>query len=226
MKNLGKFFAIATLGFFAVSCSNTGEAVEASDAQEVATPEETSATYAVSTEGDEVKWIGFMSFSDKQHNGAIQVSEGSFETNNGEIVAGSFIIDMGSITNEDLPEEGDYNQASLVGHLTSPDFFDVANHPTATFTVTGIEAIENGENGLTHNISGNLKMKGEEKNITFPATVTMGDDAISFQAPEFTINRTDWKVAYGSTLIEGLTQDKLIDDNIKLIIDLKAQKKA
>ncbi len=224
MKNLGKFFAIAAFGFFAASCSNTGEAVEANEAQEVITPEETSATYVVSTEGDEVKWVGFKTITGDQHNGTIQVTEGSFDTHNGEIVGGSFVIDMNSIANEDLPEEGDYNRAKLVGHLTSPDFFDVANHPTATFTITGITAVENGENGATHNISGNLKLKGEEKNITFPATVTMTDDMISLQTPEFTIDRTNWNVMYGSASLESVAKDKAIDNNIKLVIDLKAAK--
>ncbi len=226
MKNLGKFFAIAAFGFFAVSCGNTGEAVEATEAQEVTTPEETSATYVVSTEGDEVKWVGFKTISGDKHNGTIQVTEGNFETHNGEIVGGSFVIDMNSIHNEDVPVEGDYNKAKLEGHLKSADFFDVANHPTATFTITGVTAIENGENGVTHTISGNFKMKGEEKNISFPAKVTMVDDMIMLSAPEFTIDRTDWNVMAMSASLEGFAKDKAVDNNIKLVVDLKAAKQS
>ncbi len=226
MKNLGKFFAMAAFGIFAVSCNNSGEAVEANDAQEVSTPEETSATYIVSTEGDEIKWVGFKTFTESQHTGTMQVSEGKFETHNGEIVGGSFIVDMNSIYNEDLPAEGDYNKEKLVGHLKSPDFFDVANHPTATFTITGITAAENGENGVTHNISGNLKMRGNEKNITIPAKINMTDDMIELSTPEFTIDRTNWSVMYGSKNLESVAKDQLIDNNIKLVVDLKAAKQA
>jgi polyisoprenoid-binding protein YceI len=226
MKNLGKFFAMAAFGFFAVSCNNTGEAIEANDAQEVSTPEETSATYVVSTEGDEINWVGFKTITGDQHNGTIQVSEGKLDTHNGEIVGGSFVVDMNSIFNEDLPAEGDYNKEKLVGHLKSADFFDVENHPTATFTITGITAVENGENGVTHNISGNLKMRGTEKNITFPAAVSMTDDMIMISAPEFTIDRTNWNVMYGSKNIESVAKDQAIDNNIKLVIDLKAAKQA
>ena len=226
MKNLSKFFTISAFAFIAASCNNTGEAVDATDAQEVSTPEETTASYVVSTEGDEVKWVGFKTFTDSKHHGTIQVSEGKFETNNGEIVGGSFVIDMNSINDMDLPEDGDYNQAKLEGHLKSADFFDVANHPTSTFTITGISAIENGEDGVTHNISGNLKMRGNEKNITFPAKVSMTDDMIMLSAPEFAIDRTNWNVMYGSKNLESVAKDQLIDNNIKLVIDLKAAKQS
>ncbi len=224
MKNLGKFFTIASLAVFAVSCNNTGEAVEAGEAEEVATPEETSATYAVSTEGDEIHWVGFKTYSDRVHNGTIQVSEGEFITENGEIVGGTFIIDMNSIYNEDVPEEGDYNKAKLHGHLKSADFFDVENHPTATFTITDMAPAENAENGATHMVSGNLKMRGVEKNITVPAKVNVTEEMISFETPEFTIDRTQWNVEALSTSIEGLAKEQLVDDNIKLKIDLKASK--
>ena len=49
-------------------------------------------------------------------------------------------MDMSSITCTDLiPEEG---ATKLVGHLNSPDFFDVANHSTATLKITGAKKTE------------------------------------------------------------------------------------
>lgn len=224
MKYLGKFFA-GTVAVFAVACSNAPtDAVEATEAVEVATPETTEATYAVSTEGDEVKWVGFKTIAAGQHTGAIQVTEGEFVTEGGNVVGGSFVIDMNSITNDDLPEEGDYNKAKLIGHLHSADFFDVANHPTATFTITGVEAIENGENGTTHNVSGNLNLRGTEKNISFPAAISVEEGVVNFSAPEFVIDRTNWNVMYGSANLESVAKDQAIDNNIKLTVDLSASK--
>lgn len=226
MKNLSKFMAITAMGVFAVGCNNnTGEAVEAKEAEEVVTPEETSATYVVSTEGDEIRWEGFKTYSDGKHVGTIQVTEGEIMTEGEEIVGGTFVIDMNSINNEDLAEAPD-KHAKLTGHLKSADFFDVENHPTATFTITGITPVENGEEGTTHNISGNLKMRGEEKNITIPAKINMNGDVISVETPEFTIDRTNWNVMYGSKNLESVAKDNLIDNNIKLWIDLEAKKSA
>ncbi|WP_417602183.1 YceI family protein [Owenweeksia hongkongensis] len=222
MKHLGKFFAASAV-LFAVACSNAPtETVETTEAEEVATPEVTEATYAVVTEGDEVKWVGFKTVSASQHTGAIQVSEGEFLTEAGNVVGGSFVIDMKSISNEDLPEEGDYNKAKLIGHLHSADFFDVENHPTATFTITNVVPATEGE--ATHTVSGNLNMRGTEKNITFPATITVQDDMVTFTTPEFVIDRTEWNVTYGSVNLESVAKDKAIDNNIKLMVDLKASK--
>ncbi|WP_417608046.1 YceI family protein [Owenweeksia hongkongensis] len=222
MKYLGKFFAASAV-LFAVACNNAPtETVETTEAEEVATPEVTEATYAVVTEGDEVKWEGFKTYSDGKHTGAIQVTEGQLMTEGGNVVGGSFVIDMKSITNDDLPEEGDYNQAKLIGHLSSADFFDVANHPTATFTITKVEAAAEGE--ATHKVSGNLNMRGTEKNITFPATINVEDEMVTLTTPEFVIDRTNWNVMYGSKNLESVAKDNLIDNNIKLIVDLKASK--
>src|SRR5690606_17976060 len=138
------------------------------------------------------------------------------------VVGGSFVIDMKSISNEDLPAEGDYNKAKLIGHLESADFFDVANHPTATFTITKVEAATGGE--ASHVVSGNLNMRGTEKNITFPANITVQDDVVTLTTPEFVIDRTQWNVTYGSVNLESVAKDKAIDNNIKLIVDLKASK--
>lgn len=226
MKNLGKFFALAALGFFAVSCqNNSGEAVEAKEAEEVSTPEETSATYVLNTEGDEIRWEGFKTYSDGRHVGTLQVTEGELITDNSEIVGGKFVIDMNSIYNEDLAENED-KHGKLTGHLKSADFFDVENHPTATFTVTSVTKAENAESGATHMISGNLKMRDQEKNITFPAMIDMNDNSIAVKTPEFTIDRTNWNVMYNSKNLESVAKDNLIDNNIKLKLDLTAEKQA
>lgn len=228
MKNLRNFFTLSALAGMMIACNQAPEAdVQASDAQEVEAvePTETTVSYAVDTEGDEIHWVGFKTYTDSEHNGEIQVSEGNFTVENGEITGGTFTIDMMSITNNDLPEEGDYNQARLIGHLQSEDFFHAEQYPTATFTITGIaEAPADNEKGATHMISGNLDMRGNSKNITIPAMVEINDDMISFKTPEFVIDRTQWEVQALSTSIEGLAKENLVDNNIKLEIALTANR--
>lgn len=228
MKNLGKFFTVIALSGAVVACNQAPEAdVQASEAKEVeaAEPTETTTAYTVNTEGDEIHWVGYKTYAESEHNGEIQVSEGTFTVENGEITGGNFVIDMMSITNNDLPEEGDFNQARLIGHLQSEDFFYAEKYPTATFTVTEVaEAPADNKKGATHMISGNLEMRGNSRNITIPAMVEMNDNMISLKTPEFVIDRTQWEVQALSTNIEGLAKENLVDNNIKLKIDLTANK--
>ncbi len=223
MSNVNKFFTFAIAATFAVACNNAPtETVETTEAEEVVEME-TEATYALVTEGDEVMWEGYKIVGDDSHTGTLQIQEGNFMTKDGNIVGGSFIIDMNSLTNTDL--ENEEEKAKLVGHLKSDDFFAVEKHPTATFTVTGIEVVEGSEQGITHNIMGNLKMRDMEKNITVPAMVTMENDMIMVKTPEFVIDRTQWGVQYGSSTINTqMAKDKAIADNLKLKLDLKAKK--
>ncbi len=213
-------FALASVAIIAVSCSNTGEAIQATEAQEVATPEESAVSYAVQTDGDEIAWVGFKTISGDQHHGTIQVTEGEMNVQDGKLVGGTFVIDMNSIYNIDVPMEGEYNKEKLTNHLKSDAFFDVANHPTATFTITGV--VE-GADGM-HNISGNLKMRGKENNITFPANVSITENGINFEAPEFTIDRTQWDVMFLSANLVDVAKDRAIDNNIKLEVTLSATK--
>ena len=53
------------------------------------------------------------------------------------------------------------------GHLRSPDFFDVANYPTLTFTSTKVT-----RSGDDIEVTGNLKIKDQEHPITLKGEVT------------------------------------------------------
>lgn len=229
MKNFGKFFAIASFGAI-VACNNAPEAdVEVTDSQEVTeTASGQAASYNVQTDGDEIKWVGFKTYADTEHNGTLQVKDGTLKVENGQVVGGTFTIDMTTIDDQDLPEDGDFNQAKLEGHLKSEDFFHVEKYPTATFTITSVkEAGANNESGASHMVSGNLNMRGVEKNVTLPANINVGDETVSVETPEFVIDRTQWQVMYNAangTNVESLAKEQLIDNNIKLEIDLEAKR--
>ena len=53
------------------------------------------------------------------------------------------------------------------GHLRSPDFFDVAQYPTLTFTSTKVS-----RNGDELTVTGNLKIKDQEHSVTLKGEVT------------------------------------------------------
>jgi polyisoprenoid-binding protein YceI len=102
----------------------------------------------------------------------------------------------------------------LVHHLKSPDFFDVAKFPSARFVSTAIKAGSDVA-GANYTITGNLEMRGTSKSVTFPATVTVGADAVHVKS-EFGINRKDFGIVY-----PGM-KDDLIKDNVLIRVDLTA----
>ena len=106
-------------------------------------------------------------------------------------------------------------QAQRDGHLKSPDFFDAAKFPHATFTSTAIKA--GGDNGATHTVTGNLELHGVTRAITFPAKIKIDGDGVSVDA-EFAINRKDFGINY-----PGMADD-LIKDDVLILLKLAAKK--
>ena len=99
----------------------------------------------------------------------------------------------------------------LTGHLKSEDFFEVETYPTASFTSTAIAA--NDEGGYT--MTGNLDLHGVTKQISFPASIEMGDGEVRASA-EFAIKRFDFDIVY-----PGRAED-LIRDDVLVKLDLVA----
>lgn len=208
---------------FATSCSSgsSENQAETREAEEVVNAEDRELVLNVDTEQSQMLWVGSKKLG-SSHNGQVQISEGSLGISGGMITDGSFVVDMTTITNEDLPEEGDYNQAKLVGHLMSGDFFDVENHPTARFEITQVNAMPD-DQGNTHNISGNLTLRGVTKNITFPAAVEITESGVTANA-SFSINRLDWGVNFDRDAVEGIMdkiEKKMKDDFVRNSIDLQ-----
>lgn len=105
------------------------------------------------------------------------------------------------------------DNGQLTEHLRSDDFFDVATYPTATFDLISIgNAV--GADG-TRQVTGTLTMKGETREIGFPATIETTDTAVNVDA-EFAINRRDWGIVYDGK------QDDLIRDGVVLRIKVRA----
>lgn len=229
MKMKLSSIAIAATAFAISACNSSApkEDVKTEEAKEVKEASKTSATYKVDTEGDEVMWEGFTTYTPKSHYGTIQVEQGQLKVEEGKIVGGKFTIDMNSIHSVDLADDEEMYQ-KLVGHLKSPDFFAVDSFPKAKFEVTMVQkASEDDTTGASHHISGNLTMRGVTKNITIPAMVSMQDNAIELSTPEFVIDRSKWNVRFRSTSFSefaDVAKDKAIDDNIKLQINLEAKK--
>lgn len=209
MKKLVLLSAVA--GIVLASCAGNPEGKKAETKDSVATVEQvTGVAYTVDTVASKVMWKGTKVSG--FHEGTVNVKSGSLNVDNGALSGGSFVLDMNTISTTDL--EGEYKD-KLDGHLKADDFFAVATHPEATFTITEVKA------GATANdavVSGNLVIRGISKNITFDAKIEELTDASVKTSADFNILREDWGVSY-----EG-KKDDLISKEINFKVNIVAKK--
>ena len=104
------------------------------------------------------------------------------------------------------------DEDQLTGHLKTPDFFDVAKFPKATFVSTKIEGANN---SAAQTVTGNFDLHGVKKSITFPATIQVAPDSVSVNA-EFSINRKDFALLYPGKA------DDLIRDGVVIKLTVSA----
>lgn len=100
------------------------------------------------------------------------------------------------------------------GHLKSPDFFDAAKFPTATFKSTSWK--KTGEN--TFDVAGDLTIKGTTKPVVFQVTFLgtgpgMQGATVSGWEATTKINRNDFGVSYGP---------KILGDEVTLNLAIEA----
>jgi polyisoprenoid-binding protein YceI len=191
----------------AAPAATTGPAATTTTASATAAPA-TSASYAIDATGSKIEWTGAKITG--HHDGSFGKFTGTVDVPAGKPEGAKIHIeiDTSSITTD---------QEKLVTHLKSPDFFDVAKFPTATFDSTAIAA--GGAAGATHTITGNLTLHGVTKSISFPATVTVDPSKVSAKAT-FTISRKDFGVVY-----PGMPND-LIKDDVSVKLTIEAAKKS
>lgn len=99
----------------------------------------------------------------------------------------------------------------LTKHLLSGDFFDAENFPRSSFASTKIEPASGDE----FNVTGDLELHGQQKSITFPATIKVEGDHVTVDA-EFSIDRKDFGILYAGKA------DNLIRNDVVLKLELKA----
>lgn len=164
--------------------------------------------YTIVDSSSVLNWEG--SAVGKAHFGTVDY-KGTLKVSDGDLIGGELIFDLTSIDSKDM--EGEYKE-KLDGHLKAADFFNVDSFPNAKLEITAFEA------GV---ISANLTIKEVTKAISFPGIVTITDNVASANA-EFTINRTEYGIVYGSGNFFDLAKDKIISDDIKFKVTVSAVK--
>lgn len=160
-----------------------------------------------------VNWTGYG--VGKSHNGDINIKSGMVEMKGPRLVSGNFILDMTSLKTSD--------SSKLQAHLRSADFFDVEKFGEAQFKITKVEEIKNSGNGPNHKIFGELTIKGKTNPEEFLATITKSGAGFVAAAETEIKDRTKYDIVYNSGKFKAasLLGDKLINDNIKVRMELK-----
>ncbi|NIG53483.1 YceI family protein [Chitinophaga sp. Cy-1792] len=184
-------------------------------------------TYTIDTAATDVTWRGTHKGGMAPRFGIIKVTGGDLTVDNGAVTAGTFDIDMNSLTVDpaSVTEPGKKPE-DLAGHLKSPDFFDTAKHPGAKFVITGVAPFDSTKQksllaGATNLISGNLTLKDSTLNITFPAQITVSATEVTANA-KFVIDRSAWGISYKT---EGSPENWMISKDVEIGFSVKAAKK-
>jgi len=176
-----------------------------SEAAPASSPSAKGEKYLITPENSQIGFVG--SKVTGSHKGSFGKFSGTIDfAGQPEKSRVTIPIDMNSVTADD---------PKLTEHLKTPDFFDVAKYPQASFESTEIKA--GGDKGATHTVTGNLNMHGVTKSITFPATIVVSPGVITLDST-FSINRKDFGISYAGAA------DNLIRDDVLLTLKVRAAK--
>jgi polyisoprenoid-binding protein YceI len=202
--------ALSSLATLA-ACDRNGDKPKAQASAPVETVASKAGAHELFTVDATSSTIGFVGAKvTGSHEGSFKTFVGTIDLVDGKIESSQvdLSIDTASLTTDDT---------QLVGHLKSPDFFDVAKFPKATFTSTSIVA-QAGANGATHLVTGNLELHGIKKSISFPAKISVEGGAVKASA-DFVINRKDFGMVY-----PGMA-DNLIKDDVAIKLAVNGTRK-
>ena len=161
------------------------------------------------TSQSNIRWYG-EELTGKTHFGNLSFKAAQIEVQDGVITGGNFIVDMSSLSVEDLSGGG---KTKLENHLRSDDFFSVDKNPEAKLKITQKAKVESG----VQKLYGELSIKGIQHPIDL--TMTFGDNNSALA--QLTFDRSKYNVRFRSGSFFENLGDKLILDDIRLEVSLK-----
>lgn len=216
MKKLPLIIGLFAMGLFVTSCDNTTSSSETAtsegktDTEEVAPSAE--GTYVVDVGASVINWKGTM-MGMYSHNGTLKFSEGKLKMKDGEIIGGSFVVDMNSMSPTDDnydPEKGN-TKDKLVEHLKSDDFFLVSEHPTATFTLGAVR---------DNKAVGKMTIRGITNKVEVSVTDVHAHDGEVHITGSTTLDRQAYNVKF-----DHPAEDMVVSDDLEIEVDITALKK-
>lgn len=172
--------------------------------------------FKIVPENTKVTWEG-RKIVGGAHQGELKLKSGKFEVDGDKVVGGEFVVDMESLTNVDITNEG--MNKKLVDHLKNDDFFSIDKHKTAILKITKAEK----KDDTNYVFSGDLTIKGIKKPVSFPAVVHQSKNSLHSTGTVI-VDRTLYNVKYNSLKFFSNIGDKAIEDNFSVIVDITAKK--
>ena len=146
--------------------------------------------------------------------GKIHYKEASISIDHGKIRNANIVIDMNTLTVEDLAEDA---IEDLTEHLKSDDFFDTKNNSTSMFKLTSVEKTQGDFNSK---ITGDLTLLNVTNSVTFNANVRITKEQVSVKSEYFVIDRSDWGMTYNAKGTLGVPLDYLISNDVGFSVDI------
>lgn len=177
--------------------------------------------YDLTNSASTLYWEGYKPGG--MHHGTVEVVTGDALTDGNMITGGTFEIDLTTIRNDDIGNDGMRNR--LVNHLKSKDFFYIEEFPRAYFEIKGVRPVEASAGDVpensTHMVTGDMTIRGNTHEISFPAEITMEEQMIRAQTGKIKLNRTRWEVNHMSKSVFGGLKDNFINDEMVVKLDLR-----
>ena len=161
----------------------------------------------INTEKSTLKWIG-EKITTSQHSGSLNFKSGEMTIKDGLVVSGNFIVDMTSISVEDISGSG---KKRLEGHLKSDDFFSVDKYDKALLSIKGSKKTDKG-----FLVDANLTIK----DLTHPIQFNMVSIEGGYNA-DLVFDRSKYNVRFRSGSFFENLGDKLIIDDVVLSSELR-----
>ena len=165
--------------------------------------------YTVNAEASAATWTGTM-VGVYSHTGTVKISEGELTVKGGMVTGGAFAVDMTTIAPIDTNYSEDKTKEMLIGHLSSADFFDVANHSTASFKITSVEGTS---------ATGELTVRGVTNTETVTDIVITEGDGTVMATGKLAFDRQKYGVAWKAM------KDMVLNDTIELTVELNGTAK-
>lgn len=163
--------------------------------------------YILDSKKSAIRWLGTK--VGVEEKGTLPIRSGFIEVGERTMIGGQLIVEMNGLK---VTSQKGVAARELGRHLRSEDFFDVANFPTATFTLKSSKPHHNGY--LT--LFGQMTIKGVTQEMEARLQFSSADPLEGGLFFEF--DRTDFNVRYGSGSFFDDLGDDLISDQVSVAV--------
>ncbi len=199
------FSAASLVALTLASCGggSTNESTTAADS--TASMESKEMGYVLDLAASKLTWKGVM-IGVKYHEGTMAFTEGKFMVKGGQLMSGTFAVDMRSMVPVDTNYNKDYTKEKLTGHLASADFFAVDSFPEARFEVASVSG---------NTATGKLTVRGRTNVETVTDIVISEENGMANASGKLVFNRQKYGVSWANPM-----KDMVLSDDIEITVSL------